>query len=59
MQPPSPAQWKVLGIRMVLGMFLAVLLTRFFLPRAGLVAILAAAVLLVAFAYLFESVRKR
>jgi hypothetical protein len=59
MQPLAPARWKVLGIRVVLGMFLAVLLTRFFVPRAGLVAVLAAAVLLVSFAYLFESVRQR
>jgi hypothetical protein len=59
MQRLSPAQWKVLGIRMVLGIFFAVLLTRFFVPRAGLGSVLAAVVLLVSFAYLFESVRKR
>jgi len=55
----SSAQWKILLIRSALGFCFAFLLTRFFLPRAGIGAIVAAVVLLVAFAYLFESVRNR
>ena len=53
------AQWKVLIIRAILGLVCAVLLVRLFIPGAGIGTIAAAAGLLVFFAYVFETVRKR
>jgi len=48
---------RVLILRSALGLVFAYLLIRWFFPAAGIVTILAAAALLVFFAYLFESVR--
>ncbi len=55
----SRTQWKVLFLRVILGMVCAVFLIRLFLPKAGAGAIAAAAVLLVFFAYVLEAVRQR
>jgi predicted Na+-dependent transporter len=46
-------------IRAILGAMFAVLLTRFFYPRASIAWVLALAVLLVGLAYVTESFRKR
>jgi hypothetical protein len=54
----SGTQWRVLFLRVILGMVCAVFLIRLFLPKAGAGAIAAAAVLLVFFAYVLEAVRQ-
>lgn len=46
-------------IRAILGAMFAVLLTRFFYPRASIAWVLALVVLLVGLAYVTESFRKR
>jgi putative Mn2+ efflux pump MntP len=46
-------------IRAVLGAGFAVLLTRFFYPRASIVGVVGIAVMLVGLAYVTESFRKR
>lgn len=46
-------------IRAILGAMFAVLLTRFFYPRASIAWVLALGVLLVGLAYVMESFRKR
>lgn len=47
-------RWKVLAIRVVLGLLFALLLLRFFFPGSGFPTILATAGMLVFFAYVFE-----
>jgi len=54
----SDLRVKVLVIRIVLGLLFAFLLSRFFLPHAGIVTKLALAGLLVFAAYVLESFRK-
>lgn len=51
------ARWKIFLIRVVIAVVCAVLLVRLFLPNAGAGAILSASILLVFFAYVFESLR--
>jgi uncharacterized membrane protein len=45
--------------RIVLGGFFALLLTRFFYPKAPIAGVIAIAVFLVGMAYLAENLRKR
>ncbi|MBP8645989.1 MAG: hypothetical protein KBH99_07710 [Syntrophobacteraceae bacterium] len=47
---------RVLILRSILGIVFALLLMRWFFPTAGVLTIVATAVLLVFFAYLFESI---
>ena len=54
-----PYRLKVLLIRLALGIFFALLLSRMFFPATDMVTILAAALLLTGFAYLFEHLRKK
>lgn len=49
----------ILVIRMILGVFFAVILTRFFFPGADMVTIAGVAVLLVGLAYVFDYLRFR
>jgi hypothetical protein len=58
-QGTTKAQWKMLFIRVILGLVCAVVLIRLFLPGAGVGAISVATLLLVFFAYVFEAVRRR
>jgi hypothetical protein len=46
-------------IRAILGGFFAVLVTRFFYPKATILGIIAVAICLVGMAYVFEHFRKR
>ena len=46
-------------IRAIMGVLFAVLLTRFFYPKAGIVGIMGFAIGLVGLAYITESFRKR
>ena len=55
---PSGLRVQVLLIRIVLGLLFAFLLSRFFLPDAGIVTKLALAGLLVLSAYVLESFHK-
>jgi hypothetical protein len=55
----NKAQWTVVIIRVILGLVFALLLVRLFIPGAGVGTIVAAAGMLVFFAYVFEAVRKR
>jgi len=54
----SGLRLKVLIIRLILGLFFAFLLSRFFLSSAGIPTTLVIAGLLVFFAYVLESARK-
>jgi hypothetical protein len=49
----------VLSIRIILGLLFGVLLSRVFFPASGVWLILLIASLLVAFAYIFEVLRKK
>jgi hypothetical protein len=55
MTDDSPGNlWKILALRIVLGLLGALLLTRFFLPASGPGMVLLTAGVLVFFAYVFE-----
>lgn len=46
-------------IRAVMAVVFAILVTRLFYPDAGMVKVMAVAIVLVGMAYIFESFRKR
>ena len=46
-------------IRAVMGVVFAILATRLFYPKAGMVWVMGVAIVLVGMAYIFESFRKR
>ncbi|MCK8600597.1 hypothetical protein [Desulfoferrobacter suflitae] len=50
---------KVLVMRVILGLFFAFLLARFFFPAGGPATIILAALVLVFFAYVFEAIHRR
>jgi fatty acid desaturase len=52
-------RYKVLAIRVILGVFFAFLLGRWFFPNSRPVLIVGIALMLVFFAYVLESVHKR
>jgi hypothetical protein len=56
--PFSQLRLRIFLMRVALGLFFAYLLTRFFMPGAGLGAISIAAMLLVLFAYIFEAIHR-
>ena len=49
----------IFTIRAIVGIFAAVIMTRFFHPKSGIIEILALAIFLVGMAYVMEAFRKR
>jgi len=52
-------RWQVLILRVALGGFFSYFLVRYFMPGASWGSVIALAAIVVFFAYLFESLRKR